>query len=65
MKKGKLIIGILFIIVSSCKIVNNDYLIIHSNDKNVSIRHYFHKNNNEYARVYGNNKENDSITFYE
>lgn len=63
MKKNKLIIGILFIIVSSCKVVNNDYLIIHSNDKDVYIRHYFHKNNNEYARVYGNNKENDSITF--
>ncbi|MCD0473333.1 hypothetical protein LPB87_02885 [Flavobacterium sp. EDS] len=63
MKKSKLIIGVLFIIVSSCKVVNNDYLIIHSNDKDVYIRHYFHKNNNEYARVYGNNKENDSITF--
>lgn len=53
----------LFIIVSSCKVVNSDYLIIHSNDKDVYIRHYFHENNNEYARVYGNNKENDSITF--
>lgn len=63
MKKSKLIIGILFIIVSSCTVANKDYLIVHSNDKDVSIRHYFHENNNEYARAYGNSKESDSITF--
>lgn len=63
MKKNKLIISVLFIIVSSCKVLNKDYLIIHSNDKGIYIRHYFHENNDEYARVYGNSKENDSITF--
>jgi hypothetical protein len=63
MKKTKLIVCILFIIVSSCKVINQDYLIIHSNDKDLYIRHYFHESNDEYARVYGSRLENDSITF--
>ena len=62
MKKTNIIIGILFLIFSSCNVTKNDYLIIHSNS-NINIRHYFYKENDEYARVYGNTKESDSITF--
>jgi hypothetical protein len=63
MKKSNIIIGLLFLIFSSCNVTKNDYLIIHSNSSNINIHHYFHKENDEYSRVYGNSKESDSITF--
>ncbi|OMQ11277.1 hypothetical protein [[Flexibacter] sp. ATCC 35103] len=63
MKKSNLLIVGISIIISSCKAINGDYLIVHSNDKDLYIRHYFHESNDEYARVYGSNIQNDSITF--
>lgn len=63
MKKTNIIIYILFLIFSSCSVIKNDYLIVHSNSSNINTQHYFHNENDEYARVYGNSKESDSITF--
>lgn len=63
MKKNKIITVFVSLLTISCKVSNKDYVIIHSNNKEMEIRHYFHVNNEEYARVYGNSKENDSITF--
>jgi hypothetical protein len=64
MKKIKLIICLLFVLISSCKMpVSNGYVIIHTNNKDLFIRHYFDENNQEHSRVYGSGKQNDSITF--
>lgn len=63
MKKSSLIIVVIFFLYS-CKVTTKDYLIIHSNNNNkIDILHYFHENNQEYARVYGNVKESDSVIF--
>ncbi|MFQ6603903.1 hypothetical protein [Flavobacterium sp. C3NV] len=63
MKKYKLITIFLSLLTISCKVSNKGFVIVHSNNKGMEIRHYFHVYNEEYARVYGNSKENDSITF--
>lgn len=63
MKNSNLLIIGISIIISSCKAIKGDYLIIHSNDKDLYIRHYFHESNDEYARVYGSTIQSDSITF--
>ncbi|MEN2489575.1 hypothetical protein AAYQ05_17360 [Flavobacterium sp. B11] len=63
MKKVKLVIILVSLLATSCKVSNSDYLVIHSNNKGMEIYHYFHANNEEYARVYGNSKESDSIAF--
>ncbi|OXG05516.1 hypothetical protein BC749_101372 [Flavobacterium araucananum] len=56
-------ISIIIIFVTSCKVTTKDYLIIHSIDNMVQTRHYFHKNDQEFARVFGNDEKSDSITF--
>ncbi|UWY28130.1 hypothetical protein [Flavobacterium sp. TR2] len=63
MKKNKLIIVFVLLLVISCKNHNKGYIIIHSNNKDMKILHYFNANNEEYARVYGDSKEDDSIKF--
>jgi len=45
MKKNKLITVFVSLLVISCKVFNKDYVIIHSNNKETEIYHYFHANN--------------------
>ena len=46
-----------------CKSQNIDFKIIHKNNIGVQTVNYFHTNNQEFARVYGDSVKNDSLSF--
>lgn len=62
MKKNNLYF-IIFIFFINCKSQNSDYKVIHFSNDEIQAIYYFHTNNEEFARVYGNSPQNDSLTF--
>lgn len=47
----------------SCKSQNKNYKVLHLSNNQVEMVYYFHPNNEEFARVYGNSIKNDSLAF--
>ena len=41
----------------------NDYKVVYSSNNDIKISYYFHSDNKEYARVYGNSIKSDSLAF--
>ncbi|AKK73503.1 hypothetical protein OK18_13630 [Chryseobacterium gallinarum] len=62
MKRNNLYLILLFF-YTSCMSQKNDYKVVYSSNNDIKISYYFHSDNKEYARVYGNSIKSDSLAF--
>ncbi|MDR6923876.1 MULTISPECIES: hypothetical protein [Chryseobacterium] len=62
-KRNNLYFFIVFFFYLGCKSQKHDYKVIHSGNNEIMTTYYFHSDHAEYARVYGNSAESDSLTF--